>query len=314
MYSWWFFKIKHEKWASSRGKDCKDTPPLVFQVIVTCLCSAKKKKNQTHQLYVSQYPRQLVVACFPSLREVCPPNCLEGSVASWEAVNPILKATGCHLTSAITRFNHKLLSHLKNIRIIIFSLLEKQTNPVNTLICCWMGNRFYCFFLFEYLFFWVEQLHFSPKPMSGENSNVKLYAYLHTYKLAFIVAEYNFKWCFAFKLLGGWILWESVGVGSKTSKSILPAFSDFIQWVERLSDRFWLIPPLCFVFLWISCMSNRCHPFCMWGDKSVLASQRNSFALSVTVFKLQTSATITMLPIAQVSYSMTSSIPLSCYH
>lgn len=174
-------------------------------------------------------------ACFPSLREVCPPNCLEGSVASQEAVNPILKAMGYHLTSAITRFNHKLLSHLKNIRIIIFSLLEKQTNPVNTLICCWMGNRFYGFFLFEYLFFWAEQLHFSPKPMSGENYKVKLYAYLHTYKLAFIVAEYNFKWHFEIKLLGGWILWDSVRVGSKTPKSTLPAFSNFILYEWKVS-------------------------------------------------------------------------------
>lgn len=59
---------------------------------------------------------------FPSFKKVCSPNCLKDSLACCKAANPIWKQwiiKQCS-TSAITRFNHKLLIHLKNIRISFF--------------------------------------------------------------------------------------------------------------------------------------------------------------------------------------------------
>lgn len=140
------------------------TSPQSFHEIVTCWCWHSlwggKKNLAQHRLSVSQSADGWLSACFPSYREVCPPNCLKGTVACWKAVNPILKAMGCHLTSAITRFNHKLLNHLKNIRIFFFFLLQKQTKPVKRLIATLM-IAYLAFLFFDYLLFWAEQ--FLPK-------------------------------------------------------------------------------------------------------------------------------------------------------
>lgn len=99
-----------------------------------------KRKNNP----ASALRRVALRACFSSFREVCPLNCLEGSVACCEALTPILKATGCHLTSAITRLiSYTAQPSEKYHDIKNASSSKKQTNPVNTLICCLTGARCY---------------------------------------------------------------------------------------------------------------------------------------------------------------------------
>lgn len=111
------------------------------------------KRNQTQS---SSLPWWL---CSSSLREVCP-NCLQSTAACCKGDNPVSEAVGCHLTSAITRFNH-----LEDFVFrIMFPLQEK--NKTNVPRPCSRQV-----FVKPWLFLSKKE-HFGPK-ISGEHQKSK---------------------------------------------------------------------------------------------------------------------------------------------